>query len=96
MPSQSKKRPVQAPQPAGKGARKPPPVGPGGGIPRKWLYLGAAAVAVAVAAVLIVVSLGGGDGEDAPPIAVAGQETQQLRTRVARGTDDRSSIRHGE
>lgn len=29
-------------------------------------------------AVLIVVSLGGGDGDEAPPIAVAGQETEQL------------------
>lgn len=77
MASQSK-RPVQAPKPAGKRARKPPPVGPGGGLPRKWLYLGAGVVAVVVVVVLIVVSLGGGDGEDAPPIAVAGQETEQL------------------
>lgn len=77
MASQSK-RPVQAPKQAGKGPRKPPPVGPGGGIPRKWLYLGAGVVVAAVVAVLIVVSLGGGDGEEAPPIAVAGQETEQL------------------
>jgi protein-disulfide isomerase len=76
--SQPKKRPVQAPKPSGKGPRKPPPVGSGGGISRKWLYLGAGIVVVAVVAVLIVVSLGGGDNEEAPPIAVAGQETEQL------------------
>jgi protein-disulfide isomerase len=73
-------RPVQAPKPVSKrksAERKPPPVGAGGRIPRRWLYVGAGVVAVAVAAILIVVSLTGG-GDEAPPIAVAGEETQQL------------------
>jgi protein-disulfide isomerase len=76
--SQPKKRPVQAPKPAGRGSRTPPPVGSRGGIPRKWLYLGAGVVVAAVVAVLIVVSLGGGDDGDVPSIAVAGQETEEL------------------
>ena len=81
--SEPKKRPVQAPKAGGTRARKPPPVGPGSGIPRKWLYLGAALIAAAVVAVLIVVSLGGGDDGEAPSIAVAGQETEELLQGVA-------------
>jgi protein-disulfide isomerase len=76
--SPPKKRPVQAPKPGTKRPRKPPPPGSGGGIPRKWLYLGAGIAAAAIVAVLIVVSLGGGDGDEPPSIAVAGQETEQL------------------
>jgi protein-disulfide isomerase len=40
--------------------------------------VGAGVVVAAVVAVLIVVSLGGGDDGEAPPIAVAGQETEEL------------------
>jgi protein-disulfide isomerase len=63
--------------------KAPPPVKSGRakqGIPRKWLYAGAAGVAIVVVVVLVVASLAGGDGGsgNAPPFSVAGEQTEQL------------------
>jgi protein-disulfide isomerase len=66
--------------------KTPPPVKSGGGragIPRKWLYAGAAGVAVVIVAVLVVANLaGGGGGDNAPPSAVAGDQTEQLLSEI--------------
>jgi protein-disulfide isomerase len=63
----------------------PPPVGKGAaGIPRAWLYGGAAFVAVAVAvAVVLAIVLGGGGGDAGTPLAVDGTATQELLDGIA-------------
>jgi protein-disulfide isomerase len=70
------RRPVQAPKSGPKRRKTPAPERPSGGIPRRWLYLGAAGLAVLVAVVLILVSVTGGDS--GAPDTIDGSETSAL------------------
>jgi protein-disulfide isomerase len=49
-----------------------------GGLPRGWLYAGLTVAVLAVVAVLISVSQLGGGEDEPPPLAVAGERTEEL------------------
>lgn len=72
------RRPVQAPKPVPKKRRTPPPPGKRQGIPRRWLYAGAAGLAAVIAAVLIVVSVTGGSNDANAPVDIAAEDVEEL------------------